>query len=146
MSWNYRGLGNHPVVQVLADLVRKKGPIILFLMETKLSVAKMQPIKAELDFPSMLVVPSLRRSGGLALLLKNDVVVDTQTYSPNHIEVHVSSPMQALWRMISVYGHPEERMKSETWRLLKHLWARASLPWMCIGDFNEILYSEEKNS
>ena len=114
-------------------------------METKLSVSEMQPIKAELDSPSMLVVPSLRRSDGLALLWKNDVVVDTQTYSPNHIDVHVSSPIQALWRMTGVYGHPEERMKIEIWILLKHLQARASLPWVCLGDFNKILCSEEKN-
>ncbi|KAK9992170.1 hypothetical protein SO802_027155 [Lithocarpus litseifolius] len=81
-------------------------------METKLSVSEMQPIKAELDFPSMLVVPSVRRSGGLALLWKNEVVVDTQTYSPNHIDAHVSSPIQALWRLTGVYGHPEEGLKT----------------------------------
>lgn len=88
----------------------------------------------------------MRRSGGLALLWKNEVVVDTQTYSPNHIDVHVSSPMHALWRMTDVYGHPEERLKIETCRLLRHLRAGDSLPWMCIGDFNEILCSEERNS
>ena len=93
MSWNCRGLGNCRAVQVLADLVSKKGPTILFLTETKLLVSEMQPIKAKLDFLSMLVVPSVRRYGGLVLLWKNEVVVDTQTYSPNHIDVHVSSPM-----------------------------------------------------
>lgn len=65
-------------------------------METKFLVIEMQPIKTELDFPLMLVVPSVRCSGGLTLLWKNKVVVDTQTYSPNHIVVHVSSPLQAL--------------------------------------------------
>ena len=88
----------------------------------------MQPIKAKLDFLSMLVVPSVRRYGGLVLLWKNEVVVDTQTYSPNHIDVHVSSPMQALWRLTSVYGYHEERLKIETWRLLRHLRAKVSLP------------------
>ena len=44
-----------------------------------------------------------------------------------------------------MYGHLEERLKSETWRLLRHLRARASLPWVCLGYFNEILCSEERN-
>ena len=44
-----------------------------------------------------------------------------------------------------MYGHLEERLKSKTWRLLRHLRARASLPWVCLGDFNEILCSEERN-
>ena len=46
-------------------------------METKLKVSEMQSIKTELEFPSMLVVPSVNRSGGLALLWKNEVVVST---------------------------------------------------------------------
>ena len=53
--------------------------------------------------------------------------------------------LHALWRLTGKYGHPEERLKNETWRLLRHLWARASLLWVCINDFNEILCSEERN-
>ena len=34
--------------------------------------------------------------------------------------------------------------KAETWRLMRHLHARGTLPWLCLGDFNEILYSDEK--
>ena len=36
-------------------------------------------------------------------------------------------------------------MKLETWRLMRHLYNRSTLPWLCIGDYNEILSSEEKN-
>ena len=76
MSWNCRGLGNRSAVRVLTDLVRSKGPNVLFLMETKLSVTEMIPIRDELGYRSMLAVPSLRRSGGLALLWKDDIMVD----------------------------------------------------------------------
>lgn len=31
------------------------------------------------------------------------------------------------------------------WALLKHLSAQNSSPWLCIGDYNEILSSEEKD-
>ena len=128
------------------QLGKNKGPTILFLMETKLTVNEMQTIKTELDFPSMLCVPNVRRSGGLALLWKNYVVVTTQTYSPNHIDAFVYSPMQALWRLTGMYGHLEERLKSETWRLMRHLRAQASLPWLCLGDFNEIMCFKERKS
>ena len=92
----------------------------MFLMETKLKVNEMQSVKTELEFPSMLVVPNVKRSGGLALLWKNEVVVSTQTYSLNHIDVHISSPSQILWRLTRVYGHPEERLKCETSCLIRH--------------------------
>ena len=68
LSWNCRGLGNRQVVEVLADLVRRKAPTILFLMETKLTVREMEPIKMELGFPSMLAISSEGRKGGLAML------------------------------------------------------------------------------
>ena len=58
-------------------------------METKLSVREMEPIKTELGYPSMLVVSSERRNGGLALLWAAEVVVDTQTCSPNHIDANI---------------------------------------------------------
>ena len=46
-------------------------------METKLSVREMEPIKSELGYPSMLAISSEGRKGGLALLWKAEVVVDT---------------------------------------------------------------------
>lgn len=77
MSWNCQRLRNRREVQVLTYLVRKKGPTIFFLMETKLTVSEMQSVKMDMEFPSMLVVPCVRYSGGLALFWKNEVVVST---------------------------------------------------------------------
>ena len=34
--------------------------------------------------------------------------------------------------------------KHESWTLLKHLHSRSTAPWLCCGDFNEILTMEEK--
>ena len=45
-----------------------------------------------------------------------------------------------------VYGHPDHTKKGVVWQQLKTLkqWAHPS--WLCIGDFNQILYKEEKFS
>ena len=63
------------LVRVLIDLVSSKRPTILFLMETKLLVDEMIQIRDELGYQSMLAVPSVRQSGGLALLWKDGVTV-----------------------------------------------------------------------
>ena len=105
----------------------------------------MEPIKTELGFSAMLAVSCDCCRGGLALLWKVDeVTIDTHTYSPNHIAVRVHT-YDSLWRLIGIYEHLEEELKGETWRLMRHLHARASLPWVRLGDFNEILSSNEKN-
>ena len=145
LCWNCQGLRNHRAVEVLTEVVRKQVPTILFLMETKLNVHEMEPIKSELGFSAMLAVSCESHKGGLALLWKEeDVTIETQTYSPNHIDgrVHTNGSM---WRLTGIYRHPEEERKCETWRLMRHLHARASLPCVCLGDFNEILSSDEKN-
>ena len=123
LSWNYRGLGNRHAVEVLSKLVRKKAPTILLLMETKLTDREMEPIKRELGFYDMLAVSCSGRRGGLALLWRADVTVDTQTYSPNHIDVSVHAQTSPIWRLIGLYGHPEEELKLETWRLKLELLA-----------------------
>ena len=79
LSWNYQRLGNCSAIEVLYELVRKKAPTILFLMETKLTDREMKPIKTELGFYGLLAVLYNRRRGGLAILWKEEVIVDTLT-------------------------------------------------------------------
>ncbi|OMO77956.1 hypothetical protein CCACVL1_14735 [Corchorus capsularis] len=63
-----------------------------------------------------------------------------------HIVAHVVVNLDGTWRFMSFYGHPETSRRSESWVLLKLLASRSSLPlpWMCAGDFNEILSNDEK--
>lgn len=43
-----------------------------------------------------------------------------------------------------MYGHPELNQKMFTWELLRRLVALYSLPWLCFGDFHEVLNLNEK--
>ena len=79
------------------------------------------------------------------MLWKTKVVLDTYTYSPHHIDTRILPPWGLLWRLMGIYEYPDEQQKPETWRLLRHLHSRSTLPWVCIGDYNEILNSSEKN-
>ena len=70
--------------------MREKAPNVLFLMETKQSVAEMRQIQADLPYCCMVFVPSVHRRGGLALLWMADVDLHVQTYSPNHIDALIT--------------------------------------------------------
>ena len=91
ISWNCRGLGNLRAVLALHNLVKTQGPKILFLMETKLDVRRMELVRITLHFQHCFTVPSLGRSGGLALLWNDEVDLTIQNYSINHIDAHVLS-------------------------------------------------------
>ena len=71
-------------------MVLEKDPTLVFLMETKFDVTKMDGIKRKIERQQGLVVPSVRRGGGLVLLWKNTMKVDVLTYSPRHIDAIVT--------------------------------------------------------
>ena len=48
------------------------------------------------------------------------------------------------WRFIGFYGSPTVAGKSVAWDLLRVLRGHHNLPWICGGDFNELLQGEEK--
>ena len=42
-----------------------------------------------------------------------------------------------------VYGEAQVLERHKTWEMLKFMKASSHLPWMCIGDFNEVLLQSE---
>ena len=101
--------------------------------------------KEKASFNNGLVIPSSGRSGGLALLWKKDILVEVQGYSDNYIDAIVTNPTIGFkWQITGFYGHPETHHRKESWNLLRDLNRRYKMPWMCFGDFNEIISMEEK--
>ncbi|XP_031124299.1 uncharacterized protein LOC116026992 [Ipomoea triloba] len=145
LSWNCRGLGNPSTVQVLVDLIHSKKPNIVFLIETFVGLRRLQPIKQRLGYAGLFSVDSIGHRGGLALLWKEGTEVDIKSFSANHIDAEVClSSGDLKWRFTGFYGCPERVRRSESWNLLKQLAVRNSLPWVVLGDFNDILYPNEK--
>ncbi|KAA3483928.1 Exo_endo_phos domain-containing protein [Gossypium australe] len=60
----------------------------------------------------------------------------------NSIDVGpIGSNGRILWRFMSFYGNPEERYRSLSWDLLRQLSHDQMIPWLVVGDFNEIAFS-----
>ena len=71
-------------------MVLEKDPTLVFLIETKLDTIEMDSIKWKVERKQGLVVPSIKRASGLALLWKTLMQVDVLTYSPRHIDAIVT--------------------------------------------------------
>ena len=90
-------------------MVLEEDLVLIFLIETKLIVLEIEGIKSKLDRQQGLVVPSVRRGGGLALLWRNSMKVDVQTFSPHHIDAIVTDDHgNRKWRFTGFYGHPKQ--------------------------------------
>ncbi|GLT66721.1 hypothetical protein SLA2020_390740 [Shorea laevis] len=93
----------------------------------------------------MFVVDAVGLSGGLALFWMEDVQLEIQNYSLRHINAVITEPrLNFQWKLTGFYGHPETARRGEGWSLLRHLQSLPPDPWLCIGDFNEIVEQTEK--
>ena len=49
------------------------------------------------------------------------------------------------WRFTGFYGELDRRKRHESWELLKRLANQNDKGWLCVRDFNEILWDHEKS-
>lgn len=71
--------------------------------------------------------------------------IDLLSFSNNHIDLKLKEVIEnKLWRFIGFYGYSEENKKTLSWNLMSLLKTHNNLPWLCVGDFNEILLDTEK--
>ncbi|KAL5825066.1 hypothetical protein ACOSQ3_021129 [Xanthoceras sorbifolium] len=105
----------------------------------------MEQLRLFLGFSGKLVVECVGRSGGLVLFWSGHLDVRLLSFSLFHIDVSVSASGCSPWRFTGFYGSPEASQRNHAWLLLKRLFALSSLPWLCGGDFNEILVDCEKD-
>ena len=115
MSWNCRGLGNLRTVKALEKAINKEDPIIVFLMETKSNREWMKFVKDKCNMKHGLIVPSEGKSGGLALLWREGITVDVQTYSQSHIDALVDGGAnKGWWHLTGFYGNPDTAKRPES--------------------------------
>lgn len=110
-------------------------------METKSTKHKMEGLHVKLGFEGLfVVVDPVGRSGGLALLWKEKNETEIQNYTRRHINVVVRLAENSTpWRFTGFSGHPNWMKRHESWTLLEHLRLFTPEPWLCIGDFNEVV-------
>ncbi|KAL0011877.1 hypothetical protein SO802_006985, partial [Lithocarpus litseifolius] len=145
ISWNCRGLVNLRSVKALEKVVSNEDPIIVFVTETKSNKEWMEMVKDKCNMKHGLIVSSEGKSGGLAMLWKEGTTVEVQTYSQTHIDALVDGRVGVgSWHLKGFYGNPDIAKRPESWAKLRYLKGSSTLPWLTIGDFNEITGASEK--
>ena len=144
LSWNCRGLGNPQTEDEFVSLVSNKDPMLVFLMETKVEKYVLDRIGRKIHYSNLFVVPRHNTGGGLALFWKTDSNIDVQSFSDRHIDAIINHGVDDAWQFTGFYGDPDTASRENSWSLLRTLHNQFNLPWLCIGDFNEILLVDEK--
>jgi hypothetical protein len=143
-GWNCRAANSPSAVRSLLDLKEHVRPDILFLSETHLSKENAENLRRKLGFDFMSIDESDGRSRGLVMFWKEDNKMISEYVSANFIDIVFETTNGTHWRFTGFYGEPAWEDRQQSWSSLRDLSTRPLLPWLVIGDFNEILYSDEK--
>jgi hypothetical protein len=79
------------------------------------------------------------------LCWKREVKIEQILSHPKYIDVKIVEGPNKTWRFTGIYGEPRWEDKYKTWDRIRELKNNSSLPWIILGDFNEILFSHEKD-
>ena len=125
--------------------MKKEGPALLFVMETKIKGNRVEALRTTLGFAGCFAVDSDGLSGGIGMFWSHDVVIDLKNYSRAHIDVKVRWKDHDLppWRFTGFYGEPRAENRYQSWEFLRTLYGIRHDGWLCMGDFNETLHAEE---
>ena len=78
------------------------------------------------------------------LFWKNEVQVMVEDSHRYFIDVIIDKNKETEWRFTRFYGELETYRRMEAWNKLRGLNTRSGIPWLCVGDFNEISRQDEK--
>jgi hypothetical protein len=115
---------------------------VFFLSETHLDNAKAEKVRRRAGFDQKVLYESDGRSGGLLLMWKSEINIQVQEVTKNYIDVVIEE--DGGWRFTGIYGEPEWNRKALTWEAIRAIKGDLTVPWLIMGDFNEILYNSEK--
>lgn len=84
-------------------------------------------------------------SGGLALWWTSDVVIQVNLISKNILDGEVQFGGDGVKTHVSwVYGDSDFRRRTVNWAHLRAIGGSRRVPWLMLGDFNDISHSWEK--
>ena len=145
LGWNCREIGNPRTVGALREYVRRWDPKVVFLSETKMKINRMKRVKEKINFANGFHVQREGKGGGLAMFWRKEMNLEIKSFSQHHIDAVVTEEGTGfMWRITGFYGHSETHHRKESWDFLNTLNRQYKLPWLCFGDFNEILSRKEK--
>ncbi|XP_047049162.1 uncharacterized protein LOC124654187 [Lolium rigidum] len=151
LGWNCQGMGKSLDSEKMchfARMIHSTKAQVIFVSEIKSSKVNAADLVTRFSMADSIVVPSRRRSGGLWLMWNDDLQVSVHTASFHIILARVVHSISNLkFGLVCIYGDPYHRQTNQIWdQVASFVYDNCSLPILCIGDMNELLYDMDKNS
>ncbi|XP_021826059.1 uncharacterized protein LOC110766949 [Prunus avium] len=143
-AWNVRGAGKNSCARTIKDLKKTFDIDILAVLEPRISGSRALTVAQNLGFSHFHIVDAIGFSGGVWLLWNgNSVSLQVVAHSSQSITALVTLGNQ-WWLLTVVYANPCQGIRESLWNYFDGLARASHLPWLVLGDFNDIVSADEK--
>ncbi|KAG8654568.1 hypothetical protein MANES_05G149001v8 [Manihot esculenta] len=144
LIWNIQSDAAKRSLRVLKDYCHQYKPLILALVEPKVSGPQAKSISLGLDFNEWVQVEAIGLSGGIWVFWQSKL--GTLTIAHTNLQfVHcvVTGASSPTWEFIAVYTSPREQYRNLFFSRMLELRKWVAHPWLLAGDFNTFLDEDE---
>ncbi|XP_057443884.1 uncharacterized protein LOC130736046 [Lotus japonicus] len=144
LSWNVRGALHDNGKLFLKELIRTKQPDIVILLETRCQFSRVSQFWSSVGFSLAYISEAVGFSGGIWILTNNSSNLSCRLHHMHQQVVSFEVWRDSLsWIYSAIYASPIPARREELWSLLVDLRRNISIPWLLVGDWNEILHPGE---
>ena len=140
----FGGAGKVKCASTIKDFKKIYAIDVFVVFEPRINGSKALNVATNLGFSHYYIVDATGFSKGVWLLW-NDNIVSLQVIA------HASQSITALvhvrnkcWLLTVVYVNPNPRIRESLWTYFDGLAKASNLPWLVMGDFNDISCASEK--
>ncbi|PRQ30675.1 putative endonuclease/exonuclease/phosphatase [Rosa chinensis] len=145
ISWNCQGLGRSLTVQTLREIIRSHDNNFIFLSETHKSDYYVDRVRRQLGYSKGYNVAPVNTAGGLSLWWRPGFLVEVTDFSKYFIDTRIRAQgSNEVIRVTWMYGPPYGDEKAAFWDYWSNLQIINAIPWLVIGDLNELVEQYER--
>ena len=146
LLWNCRGALNQDFPRRIFEMAINHRPAIFVVTETRVGGDRAAKIIDGLPFDGSITTDTISYAGGLWILWKSEEV-EILPLSSTEQEIHAIVKVRSSdisWLLSAIYASPRLAERRILWDNLKTVAHLHNLPWLMIGDFNEVLSDDDK--
>lgn len=147
ISWNCRGAGGREFLRTARDLIFTHKPDCLIIVEPRISGRKADNRIKKLQFDFSTKMDAEGFSGGIWVLWNASFgSVTVVNKSKQIITLLVEDHQKNAWLLSAVYASPNATSRELLWQYIEKCDGLDEVPWVIIGDFNQVLSTEESST
>ncbi|XP_031116716.1 uncharacterized protein LOC116020380 [Ipomoea triloba] len=146
LIWNCQGAASRSFSRTLKQFVRDYNPLILGLLEPRVSGSQADKICSKIGFDEWMRIEAVGFSGGIWVFWKEVIHLDIVITHPQFVLLKVHNSNSEPWFLSVIYGSPNGPLRKKLFEDLSQHRIGFEGPWLSVGDYNSVINRDETSN